>query len=118
MKKVLCGFVIVMIVCVIGGVLPTEANAQDVSPAAPAAPTTPDVVTLKNGSIIYGEIIEMAGGILLIKTTASPDNLMKVNWKDVSKLSVTHPLPFHLKEGSVIAGTYMEIGRASCRERV
>ncbi len=108
MKKVLCGFAIAMVVSVIGGVLPTEATAQDVPPATPAVPTTPDVVTLKNGSIIYGEIIEMAGGVLLIKTTASPDNLMKVNWKDVSKLSVTHPMPFHLKEGSVIAGTATE----------
>ncbi len=105
MKKVLCGFAIAMVVSVIGGVLPTEATAQDVPPAAPAASTIPDVVTLKNGSIIYGEIIELAGGVLLIKTTASPDNLMKVNWKDVSKLSVTHPMPFHLKEGSVIMGT-------------
>ena len=62
-------------------------------------------MTLKDGSIIYGEVIEMVGGVLQIKTPASPDNLMKVNWSDVSKLSVNHPIPFHLKEGSVIMGT-------------
>jgi putative salt-induced outer membrane protein YdiY len=105
MKKVLCGFVLAMVVSLIGGVLPTEATAQDVPPAAPAAPIAPDAVTLKNGSIIYGEVIEMVDGVLQIKTPASPDNLMKVNWKDVSKLSVNHPIPFHLKEGSVIMGT-------------
>ena len=44
----------------------TEANAQVVPPAVPAAPTTLDVVTLKNGSIIYGEVIEMVGGVLQI----------------------------------------------------
>ena len=105
MKKVLCGFALAMVVLLIGGVLSTEAHAQDVPPAAPAAPTAPDVVTLKNGSIIYGEVIEMAGGVLQIKTPASPDNLIKVNWSDVSKLSVNHPIPLHLKEGSVIMGT-------------
>jgi putative salt-induced outer membrane protein YdiY len=92
-------------VVLIGGLLSTEVRAQDVPPAAPAAPTAPDVVTLKDGSIIYGEVIEMVGGVLQIKTPASPDNLMKVNWNDVAKLAVNHPIPFHLKEGSVILGT-------------
>ena len=104
-KKVVCRFALAMVGCLMGGVLFSEANAQIVSPAAPVAPTAPDVVTLKNGSIIYGEVIEMVGGVLQIKTPASPDNLLKVNWNDVEKLSVTHPIPFHLKEGSVIVGT-------------
>jgi putative salt-induced outer membrane protein YdiY len=101
MKKVLCWFVLAMAI-VIGGTWSTEVNAQD---APPAAPTTPDVITLKNGSIIYGEVVEMVGGVLQIKTPASPDNLIKLNWNDVAKLSVSHPIPFHLKEGSVIMGT-------------
>jgi putative salt-induced outer membrane protein YdiY len=108
MEKIFCGFAIAaiaLVMSVIEGMLPTEATAQDVPPAASTVPTDPDVVTLKNGSIIYGEVVEMVGGVLQIKTTASPDNLMKVNWKDISKLSVNHPLPFHLKEGSVIMGT-------------
>jgi len=33
-------------------------------------------VTLKDGSIIYGEVNEMVGGVLQIKTPASPDNLL------------------------------------------
>jgi hypothetical protein len=105
MKKVLCGFAIAMVGCLMSGGLCTDTRAQVIPPAAPAAPTSPDVVTLKNGSIIYGEVIEMVGGVLQIKTTASPDNVLKVNWSDVSKLSVSHPLPFHLKEGSVVVGT-------------
>ncbi|THI90343.1 MAG: DUF481 domain-containing protein [Nitrospira sp. CG24A] len=105
MKKVLCGLALALVGCVMGGGLSTEVNAQAVLPTVPATPTTLDVVTLKNGSVIYGEVIEMAGGVLQIKTPASPDNLMKVNWSDVSKLSVNHPVPFHLKEGSVIMGT-------------
>ncbi|RPH80175.1 MAG: DUF481 domain-containing protein [Nitrospiraceae bacterium] len=105
MKWVLRGFAIALGACLMGEGLSTEVNAQVALPAAPAAPTSPDVVTLKNGSIIYGEVIEMVGGVLQIKTPASPDNLMKVNWSDVAKLSVNHPIPFHLKEGSVIMGT-------------
>lgn len=105
MKKALCVFALAMVGCVMGGGLSTKVNAQVGPPAAPAAPTTLDVVTLKNGSVIYGEVIEMVGGVLQIKTPASPDNLLKVNWNDVSKLSVNHPIPFHLKEGSVIMGT-------------
>ena len=97
MKKVLCGVALALIGCVMGGGLSTEVNAQVALPASPAAPATLDVVTLKNGSIIYGEVIEMAGGVLQIKTPASPDNLLKVNWNDVAKLSVNHPVPFHLK---------------------
>ena len=105
MKKVLCGFALALLGSVMGGGLSTEVNAQAVLPTVPSSPTTLDVVTLKNGSVIYGEVIEMAGGVLQIKTPTSPDNLMKVNWGDVSKLSVNHPIPFHLKEGSVIMGT-------------
>ncbi|MEP6891607.1 MAG: DUF481 domain-containing protein, partial [Nitrospirota bacterium] len=105
MKKVFCGFVLVMVGCVMGDGLSSEINAQVIPPSAPAAPAPLDVITLKNGSIIYGEVIEMVSGVLQIKTPVSPDNLLKVNWNDVSKLSVNHPIPFHLKEGSVIMGT-------------
>jgi putative salt-induced outer membrane protein YdiY len=69
------------------------------------APLPLDVVTLKDGSNIYGEVIEMAGGVLVIKTPSSPDNVIKVKWSDVAKLSVNHPIPFHLKEGSILVGT-------------
>lgn len=105
MKKVLCGFALAMVGCVMGEGLSSEINAQVTPPSAPATQTSTDVITLKDGSVIYGEVIEMAGGVLQIKTTASPDNVLKVNWSDVSKLSVNHSIPLHLKEGSVIMGT-------------
>jgi putative salt-induced outer membrane protein YdiY len=74
-------------------------------------PTTPtpvvDVVTLKDGSIIHGEVIEMAGGVLQIKSPLS-DDLIKIKWAEVSKLAVSHPIPFHIKEGSVLVGTVEE----------
>jgi putative salt-induced outer membrane protein YdiY len=104
-RKIFCTFAIVMTVHVIEALPSIEVHAQMVSPSAPAAPTTLDAVTLKNGSIIYGEVIEMVSGILQINTPASPDNVMRVNWNDVSTLSVNRPIPFHLKEGSMIMGT-------------
>lgn len=64
-----------------------------------------DVVTLKNGTTIYGEVIEMFGGILTLKTPTSPDNVIKLKWGEVAQLSVNHPIPFHLKEGTVLIGT-------------
>jgi putative salt-induced outer membrane protein YdiY len=74
-------------------------------------PTTPtpalDVVTLKDGSVIYGEVIEMTGGLLHIKNSMVND-IMKVKWEAVSKLAVSHPIPFHLKDGTVLIGTVEE----------
>ena len=31
---------------------------------APAAPVPPDMITLKDGGIIYGEVVEMADGVV------------------------------------------------------
>jgi putative salt-induced outer membrane protein YdiY len=108
MRKVLCVFAVAISECLIGGILAAEAHAQIVSSSTPTAPAIFDVVTLKNGSVIYGEVIEMTGGVLQIKTSVSPDNVIRVNWNDVVKLSVNHPIPFHLKAGSVIMGTATE----------
>jgi len=66
---------------------------------------TPDIVTLKDGSVLYGEVIEMSAGILFIKTSSASDNIIKIKWDDVTKLDITHPIPFHLKEGTILKGT-------------
>jgi len=75
---------------------------------APVAPIPLDVVTLRDGSVLYGEVVEMADGVLYIKTAAAADNLVKIKWANVSKLAINHPIPFHLKEGSVLIGTATE----------
>ena len=80
--------------------MPALASAQSDS-ASPA----PDIVTLKDGSVLYGELIEMAGGVLLIKMASSSDNMIKIKWDEVTKLEVHHPIPFHLKEGTTLKGT-------------
>lgn len=88
------------------GIVGNSAFANDGPPAT--MPTPPlDVVTLKDGSVIYGEVIEMTGGLLQIKNALAAD-IIKVKWAEVSKLTVTHPIPFHLKEGTVLVGTVEE----------
>ncbi len=86
------------------GTMATSVCADDGAPA-----TTPnlDVVTLKDGSIIYGEVVEMSGGILQIKNALAGD-IIKLKWAEVSKLSVSHTIPFHLKEGTILNGTVEE----------
>lgn len=71
-------------------------------------PPPSDVISLKDGSIIYGEVIELTNGELQVKTAFGVDDIVTVKWANVAKLTVNHPLPFHLKEGTVIVGTAEE----------
>jgi len=106
MKK---GFwLLILLACLMAPRLVMAADASAVVDAPPVAPAPLDMVTLKDGSVIYGEVIEMSGGVLLIKTDAAADKTVKLNWANVEKLAIHHPLPFHLKEGSVLIGTATE----------
>ena len=58
--------------------------------------------------MLYGEVVEMSDGVLYIKTAAAADNIVKIKWANVEKLAINHPIPFHLKEGSVLIGTATE----------
>ena len=70
MKK---GFwVIVLVTFLITPQLVVAADAPAVVEVPPPAPAPLDIVTLKDGSILYGEVIGMEGGILHLKTPASP----------------------------------------------
>lgn len=88
------------------GATATSVFANDAAPATTPTPVL-DVVTLKDGSIIYGEVIEMTEGLLHIKNSLAGD-IIKIKWAEVSKLTVSHPIPFHLKEGTVLVGTAEE----------
>jgi putative salt-induced outer membrane protein YdiY len=96
-----------MAVAMLGLIMSAHAAFAD-DGMIPATPTPPvDVVTVKDGSVIYGEVIEMTDGLLQIKNTLAAD-IIKVKWAEVSKLTITHPIPFHLKEGTVLVGTVEE----------
>ena len=95
--------VLSMTATTVSSAFPTD----DSTPMQEAAVPALDVVTLKDGSVIHGEVIEMVGGVLLIKSSLAED-LIKVKWSEVSKLSISHPIPFHFKEGTVLVGTAEE----------
>ncbi|MDF2459182.1 MAG: uncharacterized protein K0S79_1598 [Nitrospira sp.] len=97
------GWILLLLFTLLTG-LSAPASAEEPAPAA-AAVAPIDTVMLKDGSVIYGEVLEMDGGILLLKNPSNPDNLIKLKWDDVTKLAVTHPIPFHLKEGTILNGT-------------
>lgn len=80
-------------------------EAQSIPAVVPPAPT--DIVTLKDGSVIYGEVVEMTKGILQIKS-ASAGDVIKIKWPEVVKLKIARPIPFHLKEGTILIGTVDE----------
>lgn len=85
----------------------SPAFSADAPISDPQATSALDVVTLKDGSVIHGEVVEMVGGVLQMKS-ALADDLIKIKWSEVSKLAVSHPIPFHLKEGTVLVGTAEE----------
>jgi len=101
MKKYSWTYAFAMSALAIGLSMPVQAQTDPVV----EAPTPADIVTLKDGSIIHGEVLEMADGVLFLKNPSNPDNMIKLKWEDVTQLSVTHPIPFHLKEGTVLNGT-------------
>lgn len=88
------------------GIVVNSAFAEE-GPPAITSTVARDIVILKDGSVIYGEVIEMMGGLLQIKSSMA-DDLINVKWAEVNKLRVTHPIPFHLKEGNVLVGTAEE----------
>ena len=105
MKK---GFwLFVLLTCLIPPQLVAATDTPVVVEASPT-PAPPDVVTLKDGGVLYGEVVEMSDGVLHIKTAAAADNIIKIKWASVSKLTINHPIPFHLKEGTVLMGTATE----------
>jgi putative salt-induced outer membrane protein YdiY len=106
MKKGFCFFV--LLTCLIAPQLVAAADAPGVADTPPT-PAPPDVITLKDGGgVLYGEVVEMSDGVLYIKTAAAEDKIIKIKWANVEKLAINHPIPFHLKEGSVLIGTAAE----------
>ncbi len=83
------------------------ARAQAPPVSAPAAATL-DSVTLKDGTVIYGQVLGMIADELHIKTAFGPtggEDIVKIMWPNVAKLVVNRPIPFSLKEGTTVVGT-------------
>jgi putative salt-induced outer membrane protein YdiY len=97
----------VLLVAVLNlGIVGASALAEEGPPVTTSTPVR-DVVTLKDGSVIYGEVIEMTGGLLHLKNSMVSD-IIKIKREEIRKLVVSHPIPFHLKDGTVLIGTVEE----------
>ena len=85
------------------------ARAEPPTSADTAPTATPlDAVTLKDGTVIYGQVLGMVADELHIKTSFGPtagEDIVKVMWPNVAKLTVNRPVPFMLKEGTTVVGT-------------
>ena len=64
----------------------------------------PDQVTLNNATVIFGTILEMTEGTLLIKTGVVANDPISVPWDNVVGITTTHPLPWVLTDGTTIQG--------------
>lgn len=62
-----------------------------------------DEITVKDGSRIVGEVVDMTGGKLKVKTAFGGD--LEVAWEEVTSIKTAKPLPFVLEDGSTIVGT-------------
>jgi putative salt-induced outer membrane protein YdiY len=61
-----------------------------------------DEITVKDGSRIIGEIVDMTDGVVNIKTAFAGD--LKIKWEEVTDLKTVKALPFVLKDGTRILG--------------
>jgi len=107
----------ILLACLPTPGLVAAAEAPAVVNAPTPAPVPLDMVTLKDGSVIYGEVVGMDGGILQIKSTSAEDNI-KLKWAEVSTIKVSHLIPFHLKEGTILIGTVEESEPGTMRLKV
>lgn len=67
-----------------------------------------DLILLKDGSIVYGEIVEMTDEKLKVKTRFGADEFVMIKWSDVTNLATSRSLPIKLKDGTTIIGTVTE----------
>jgi putative salt-induced outer membrane protein YdiY len=100
-------WIFALLICLITPHLVVAAEAPVAVETSPT-PVPPDMVTLKDGGVLYGEVVEMSNGVLHFKTAAAADTIIKIKWANVEKLAINHPIPFHLKEGTVLIGTATE----------
>ena len=63
-----------------------------------------DEVTLKDGSVILGEIADMTSGTLSIKAAFGADGVVKIKWDQVARIETGHDHKFQFADGSLLKG--------------
>lgn len=64
-----------------------------------------DRVTLKDGSVILGHVINMVDGTLKIKTDFGGEHATTIVWSEVSKITTSQSLPWVMNTGTTVQGT-------------
>ena len=74
--------------------------------AVPAAAEKTDILLLKNGDRVTGEIDDLEGGLLIYKT----DNMgtLNVEWEDIDQLTSKNFFRVELKSGDLRYGSLVE----------
>jgi len=65
-------------------------------------------ITLSNGSIIYGDIVDMVDGTLRLKAPFGSGDPFAIQWAEVTQLATSQPVTFVLRDGTSIKGTAEE----------
>ncbi len=61
-------------------------------------------ITLKDGSHVFGEVLDMTGGFLHVSTLFHEGDPLKIKWSEVSGISTEEPLTFVLTNGTIVVG--------------
>ncbi|MEC4681459.1 MAG: hypothetical protein VST67_12285 [Nitrospirota bacterium] len=61
-------------------------------------------IMLKDGSRIYGEILEMTGGMIKVKTLFHDGDPIKIQWSEVVGINSKDPMAFVLSNGIILKG--------------
>lgn len=61
-------------------------------------------ITLKDGSQVYGEIVEMTEGMIKIKTLFHEGDPITIKWSEVTGIDTEEPMTFVLSNGIILQG--------------
>ncbi len=62
-------------------------------------------VTLRDGSIIHGEVVDMVEGTLRLRASFGAADPFSIKWAEVTHLATSEPVTFVLTDGTSIKGT-------------
>ncbi len=89
-----------------GGLLAAaSAWSQDAKPEGkkPEEKKNPASVTARDGSILKGDVVQMTGGELKLRTQFNGD--VPIKWAEIKALESEKPIEIHLKDSTKIVGT-------------
>ncbi|HLU48303.1 MAG TPA: DUF481 domain-containing protein [Planctomycetota bacterium] len=83
------------------------------SPVEPGASTIYDEIRLKDGSLVIGEIVSMAGGNLEVKTAFAVNETVTIQWSAIDSIRTARAHAFRLADGSSLRGRVLRTENGS-----